>query len=299
MQSKNFKKSYLLNLLQTIDNDEYNLKANKGKKTYNPAEPKKGIKYNPKTDLKSGKRFIPQNLPDYSTSEQKLHKTDKTLYARNVLKGHIEPEYINDIISMININELNYLYNSGPYIVRQLDKNFNKSAITPEIFVEYLQSLYNKQNLNVDETDKEDDEDNGSEPDLSNTPYLTDYDLLQAFEEATQENAEAMGDLEEKEAEEEGHYEALQAPHVEPIKASPKKQQQKNELETSFSESPIKSLKEFNKYKFSKLDKQAILDESYDELSPYFSYLGMPIEQKQVFKLKVPDLNKGFKKFFE
>ena len=311
MQSKNFKKSYLLNLLQTIDNNQYNLKANKGKKVFNPSI-KKGMKYKPETDLKSGKRFIPQNLPDYSTAEQKLHKTDKTLYARDVLKGHIEPEFINEIISMINKPELDYLYNSAPYIINQLDKNYNKSAITPEIFIEFLQSLYKKQNLSaVEKEEQEEDEDSGSEPDLSHIPYLTDEDLLNEFQEETQQNADLMDEVEEAEAEAQGHYEALQAPLIEeeepeqpPKKQKAKSKKQKQQeisktLETSFYFDPIKSFKEFKKINFKKEIKQAILEEKFDELSPFFTYLGQPIDMEYIRKLKVGDLNLGFKRFFE
>jgi len=311
MQSKNFKKSYLLNLLQTIDNNQYNLKANKGKKIYNPSI-KKGIKYKPETDLKSGKRFTPQNLPDYSTAEQKLHKTDKTLYARDVLKGHIEPEFINEIISTINKPELDYLYNSAPYIINQLDKNYNKSAITPEIFIEFLQSLYKKQNLSaVEKEEQEEDEDSGSEPDLSHIPYLTDEDLLNEFQVETQQNADLMDEVEEAEAEAEGYLEALQAPLIEeeepeqpPKKQKAKSKKQKQQevsktLETSFYFDPIKSFKEFKKINFKKEIKQAILEEKFDELSPFFTYLGQPIDMEYIRKLKVGDLNSGFKKFFE
>ena len=323
MQSKNYKKSYLLNLLQTIDNNQYNLKANKGKKIYDPSV-KKGFKYKPETDLKSGKRFIPKNLPDYSTAKQKL-KTDKSLYARDILKGHIETEFINEIISTIDKPELDYLYNSGPYIINQLDKNYNKSAITPKIFIEFLQSLYNKQNLNAV---KEDEDDSGSEPDLSHRSYMSDEALkryqddeaeaLRIFRKQTAQNASSMGKIEaeaeaeaqnaslmdEIEAEAEAKAEANGANEEEEEKPKAKSKKQKKQrifktLETTLYGDPIEGFKEFKDIRFTKAFKQGILEDKFDELSPFFTYFGQPIEIKYIPKLKVSDLNKGFKRFFE
>ena len=325
MQNKNFKKSYLLNLLQQIDNDEYNLKANQNKKIYNPSSTvdKKGFKYKPKENLKSNKRFTPQNLPDYSTAQQKNQKIDKSLYVKNVLRGHLEPDVINDIVSLLDQPRLNYLYNSAPYVIRELGKNYNKSAVTPDIFLEFLHKLYSKQNKEEPEQDDEkdyfkdeEDEEYGDDdinPDLLHSEYLTDETLKDAFEEATKENADLMEQIEEKEAEAEGHVEALHelneapAPSIISPKASPKRRGRKSKPkiehkileDTSFYGAPIESYREFNSLHFDADMKKAILGERFDELSPYFSYFGQQLEYNNIKDLKMRELNKGYKAFFE
>ena len=324
MQNKNFKKSYLLNLLQQIDNDEYNLKANKNKNIYNPSSTvnKKGFKYKPDLNLKSNKRFTPQNLPDYSTARQKNQKIDKSLYVKNVLRGHLEPDVINDIVSLLDQPRLNYLYNSAPYVIRELGKNYNKSAVTPDIFLEFLHKLYSKQNKEEpdqdndylkNEEDEEDFDDDDINPDLLQSEYLTDETLKNEFEEATKENADLMHQIEEKEAEAEGHIEALHelnevpAPSITSPKPSPKRRGRKSKpkiehkiLEsTSFYGAPIKSYKEFNSIGFDAELKKAILGERFDDLSPYFSYYGEQLEYNNIKDLKTRELNKGYKAFFE